>query len=236
MTERPPIQRAMVIVAHPDDAEFGCAATVAKWVAEGITVTYVICTDGGAGSADPSLTVAELPGRRAAEQRAAAAVLGVGAVEFLGRPDGELVADLALRRDLTRAIRRDRPDRVVCQNAVRTYTNVHGNHPDHLAAGQAALEAVYPASRNRLAFPQLLAEEGLAPHVVREVWVTGTERPDHLEDVSDFVDRKIAALLQHRSQMADPAQVEARVRGRLADTGRPAGFAYAEAFRRLSAE
>ncbi|HUY98667.1 MAG TPA: PIG-L deacetylase family protein [Verrucomicrobiae bacterium] len=231
-----PVRSAMVIVAHPDDAEFGCSASVAKWVSQGITVTYVICTDGGAGSADPALTAADLPRLRAEEQERAAAVLGVAAVEFLGRRDGELVADLTLRRDLTRMIRRHRPDRVVCQNAVRTYSNVYGNHPDHLAAGQAAMEAVYPTARNPLAFPDLLAE-GLGPHVVREVWVTGTDQPNHAEDVSGFVDRKIEALMQHRSQMgAEPDRVAERVRQRMQDAGRPSGVAFAEAFRRLSAE
>jgi len=231
-----PIQRAMVIVAHPDDAEFGCSATVAKWVSQGIAVTYVVCTDGGAGAADPALTTAELPQRRQDEQRAAAAVLGVSQVEFLGRRDGELVADLELRRDLARLIRRHRPDRVVCPNAVRTYSNVYGNHPDHLAAGQAAMEAIYPTSRNPRAFPELLLNEGLQPHVVREVWVVGTDSPNHAEDVTGFVDRKIEALFQHRSQMGEADEVERRVRQRMREAGRPTGLAYAEAFRRLSAE
>ncbi len=237
MAERDPIpiQRAMVIVAHPDDAEFGCSATVAKWVSQGIAVTYVVCTDGGAGSADPSLTAAELPRRREEEQRRAADVLGVARVEFLGRRDGELLPTLELRRDLTRLIRLHRPDRVVCQNAVRTYSNIYGNHPDHLAAGQAAMEAIYPTARNPRAFPELLAE-GLQPHLVREVWITGTDQPNHAEDVGGFVDKKIEALMQHRSQMGEADRVAERVRQRMQDAGRPSGLAYAEAFRRLSAE
>ncbi len=235
-TDPPPFHRAMVVVAHPDDAEFGSAGTVAKWADEGVEVTYVICTDGGAGSADPSLSREELPPIREREQRAAAAVLGVRRVEFLGHPDGELVADIGLRRELTRLIRRHRPDRLICQNAVRTYSNIYGNHPDHLAAGQAAMEAVYPASRNPHAFPELLAQEGLAPHVVRELWVTGTDAANHYEDISGTVDRKLEALRQHRSQLPAGQDVGTRVRARLAEAGRQIGVAAAESFRRLTSE
>ena len=224
-------ERALVIVAHPDDAEFSSAGTVALWTAAGVAVTYVICTDGAQGSADPSLQAFELAAIRQREQLAAAEVLGVEHVEFLGHPDGGLVADVRLRRELTRAIRRFRPDRVVCQNAVRHYANLGGNHPDHLAAGQGAIEAVYPFARNRYAFPELLAE-GLEPHTVGEVWVTGTETPDRLVDVSATLERKLEALRCHRSQQKDDPG--ARVSARLAETGKPHGMAYAEAFRRVT--
>ncbi len=224
-------ERALVIVAHPDDAEFGSAGTVAGWTKRGIRVDYVICTDGAQGSADPAVPAAELKGIREREQRDAAAVLGVTEVTFLGHPDGGLVADLALRRDLTREIRRSRPDVVICQNAVRHYGNLGGNHPDHLAAGQAAIEAIYPFARNPYAFPELL-EEGLEPHVVREVLVTGTPDPDHFVDVTATLDKKLEALRCHRSQhRQDPAE---RVTARLAEAGRAHGLEYAESFRRVS--
>jgi len=224
-------QRALVIVAHPDDAEFGSAGTVAGWTASGVQVDYVICTDGAQGSADPSIPASELRGIREVEQRAAAAVLGVASVTFLGHPDGGLVADFELRRELTRQIRRLRPDLVVCQNAVRHYGNLGGNHPDHLAAGQAAIEAIYPFARNPYAFPELL-QEGLEPHVVREVLITGTADPDHFVDVTDTLERKLAALACHRSQhRQDPSE---RVKARLAEAGQAHGFEYAESFRRVA--
>lgn len=224
-------QRALVIVAHPDDAEFGSAGTVAGWTERGIQVDYVICTDGAQGSADPTVPTSELRGIREREQREAAAVLGVASVTFLGHPDGGLADDSELRRQLTREIRRVRPDLVVCQNAVRHYGNLGGNHPDHLAAGQAAIEAIYPFARNPYAFPELL-EEGLEPHVVREVLITGTPDPDYFVDVTKTLDRKLEALRCHRSQhRQDPSE---RVKARLAEAGQAHGFQYAESFRRVA--
>ena len=225
------VARALVIVAHPDDAEFGCAGTVATWTARGITVDYVLCTDGAQGSADTSVPALDLKSIREREQRAAARVLGVSSVTFLGHPDGALVADLNLRMELSREIRRSRPDVVICQNAVRHYGNLGGNHPDHLAAGQAAIEAIYPAARNPYAFPELLAE-GLEPHSVNEVLVTGTPDPDYFVDVTATLDRKLEALRCHASQhRQDPAE---RVTARLAEAGRAHGLQYAESFRRVS--
>ncbi|MHB1576654.1 MAG: PIG-L deacetylase family protein [Candidatus Dormibacteria bacterium] len=225
------VERALVIVAHPDDAEFGSAGTVAAWTARGIRVDYVICTDGAQGSKDPTVPASELKGIREKEQREAAAVLGVSEVTFLGHPDGSLVPDLTLRRDLTREIRRSRPDVVICQNAVRHYGNLGGNHPDHLAAGQAAIEAIYPFARNPYAFPELL-QDGLEPHVVSEVLVTGTPDPDYFVDISTTLDRKLTALRCHRSQHSqDPAE---RVTARLREQGQAHGLEYAESFRRVS--
>ena len=222
----------LVIVAHPDDAEFGCAGTVARWTSRGVRVDYLICTDGAAGSADPRVGREELRAIREREQRAAADVLGVSEVIFLRRPDGELRCDDLLRLELCRQIRRLRPEVVVCQNAVRHYANLGGNHPDHLAAGQAAVECVYPYARNPYSFPELLAE-GLEPHEVKEAWVTGTEFPDHLVDVSETVDLKLKALLCHESQhRSDPSE---RVRSRLAQAGQAAGIPLAESFRRVRA-
>ncbi|HVB14310.1 MAG TPA: PIG-L deacetylase family protein [Candidatus Dormibacteraeota bacterium] len=225
--------RALVVVAHPDDAEFGAAGTVALWTDQGIEVNYVICTDGAAGAADQEVNLTELVGIRESEQREAADVLGVKDVVFLHQPDGQLRVTNELRRELVRLIRRFRPDRIICQNAVRNYSNLYGNHPDHLAAGQLAIEAVYPYARNPHAYPELLSE-GLPPHSVREVLVTGTESPDHFVDVTTMVDRKFAALACHRSQQAPGQDVSARVRERMAKMGEPHGIAYAESFRRLA--
>jgi LmbE family N-acetylglucosaminyl deacetylase len=224
------IQRALVIVAHPDDAEFGCAGTVAGLTGRGVKVNYIVCTDGEQGSADPSVDPVDLRVIRRREQQEACTVLGVSKLDLLGRPDGSLVADMELRLELVRAIRAFRPDVVLCQNAVRNYGFLGGNHPDHLAAGQAAIEAIYPAARNPYAFPHLLAD-GLEPHSVGEVWVTGTEQPNHYVDVSQTLELKLEALRCHRSQhRQDPAEM---VRKRLADNGASQGMAYAESFRRV---
>ncbi len=228
-------QRALVVVAHPDDAEFGCAGTVALWTRAGVEVGYVICTDGSAGAADQEVDISLMAEIRQREQRAACRVLGVSSVEFLGHPDGQLVADLALRKELTRMIRRYRPDRVICQNAVRTYTNIYGNHPDHLAAGQSTLEAIYPFARNPYAYPDL-REEGLEPHRVREVWITGTDSPNQFVDVESTLERKLEALAQHASQRRPGDDPSDRVKQRLRDQGRARGIAYAESFRLLNSE
>ncbi|MGH7608726.1 MAG: PIG-L deacetylase family protein [Candidatus Dormibacteria bacterium] len=225
-------RRALVVVAHPDDAEFGCAGTVALWTDRGVEVTYVVCTDGASGAGDPTLGQQGLVAVRQAEQREAAKVLGVREVVFLGHPDGGLRPSEELRLELVRLIRRHRPDRLVCQNAVRHYGNVYGNHPDHLAAGQAALEALYPYSRNRFAYPHLL-DEGLEPHVVREVLVAGTEAPDYFVEVSESLERKLEALACHRSQQRPGDDVSVWVRRRLAQAGEPHGMAFAESFRRI---
>lgn len=222
-------ERAMVVVAHPDDAEFGCAGTVAAWARSGANVTYVICTDGSRGSNDPTHDRAALISTRQAEQRAAAALLGVRTVEFLGYPDGELVAEQRLVRDLVRLIRRDRPEIVIAQNPSRALRlTLYVSHPDHLAAGEATLRAVYPHARTRPSFPELLAE-GLEPHDVREVWIVGTAEPDTWVDISATIDLKIAALRAHRSQLGN-WDVESFVRRWTRANGRGRGYAHAEVF------
>ncbi|MGH7692324.1 MAG: PIG-L deacetylase family protein [Candidatus Dormibacteria bacterium] len=232
-TEPDDFKGALVVVAHPDDAEFGSAGTVARWTQEGAEVNYVILTDGAAGAADQEVDLAQLARVREVEQRRAADVLGVGDVLFLHQPDGELKVSSELRRELVRLIRRYRPDRVICQNAVRNYSNLYGNHPDHLAAGQLAIEAIYPYSRNPHAYPELL-REGLAPHSVREVLVTGTDSPDYFVDVTATVQRKLEALAEHRTQHRPGEDFSARVLERMSKMGEPYGMAYAESFRRLS--
>ena len=194
-------KRIAVIVAHPDDAEFDCAGTVAKWASEGNEVAYVLLTSGDKGSDDPSVTPEQLVATREAEQRIACAILGVRTVRFLKYPDAMLVPDLALRCELVRVIRELRPDVVVCQDpTVRWVDQSYLNHPDHRAAGQATLDAVYPAARDRMTFPELLAE-GLEPHKVREVYLAGARDPDVAIDVSAYMETKLAALRAHVSQI-----------------------------------
>jgi LmbE family N-acetylglucosaminyl deacetylase len=194
------LQRALVICAHPDDVDFAAAGTVATWSDAGIEVAYCIVTDGDAGGFDPSVPRAEIPGIRRAEQTAAAKAVGVQDLTFLGYPDGRLVATLELRRDLARVIRRVRPQRVLCPSPERNWQRIFASHPDHLAAGEAALAAVYPDARNPFAHPELLAEEGLDPWTVPEVWMTGSTEADHWIDITDTFDRKLAALRAHESQ------------------------------------
>jgi len=224
---------ALVIAAHPDDADFGCGGTVALWTRRGVAVTYVICTDGARGvmaMLPRVMAPEELRRTRRLEQAAAASVLGVERVEFLGYPDGELVADLALKRELVSWIRRIRPDVVICQNAVRHYTDLDSNHPDHLAAGKAAIEAIYPAAHSPVYFPDLL-EQGLQPHTVRSIWVMGTAAPNHFVDVSATWEQKVQAIRCHATQYReDPSDV---VSAQMADLGQPHGLAFAEAFIRL---
>jgi len=199
--ERP--QRVLVVMAHPDDAEFICAGTVARWASEGSEITYLLVTSGDKGSNDPTMTPEQLVAVREAEQREAARILGVEHVEFLRYRDAEVVANLELRRDIVRAIRRFRPDAVICQDPTsRYFGQEYIQHPDHIAVGEATLAAVFPSARDRLTFPELLAE-GLEPHVVPHVYLTGSREPDVFVDITAYFDRKLAALRAHRSQLGD---------------------------------
>ncbi|MFE9688424.1 PIG-L deacetylase family protein [Micromonospora sp. NPDC005806] len=228
----PDVHRALAVFAHPDDVDFGCAGTIGGWVDEGIEVAYLIVTRGNSGGFDDTPRE-EMPALREAEQRAAAAAVGVHRVEFLdGHPDGTLTPSVELRRQITAAIRRFRPDRVLTSSPLRRWEHLTGpSHPDHLAVGEATTCAVYPDSRNRFAFPELLAE-GLEPCVVREIWYAGGPAPDHVVDVTDQGARKIAAMRAHRSQTAH-LDVETWVHERLGmiadNAGLPAGR-LAEAF------
>jgi LmbE family N-acetylglucosaminyl deacetylase len=226
-------ERVMVIMAHPDDAEFTVAGTVAKWAREGKAVIYVICTDGSRGSNDPKVRPEQMVAVRRAEQDAAARVLGVEEVVYLGYEDGSLEPTLALRRDLTRVIRRYRPDIVICQDpTVRYYGDGYLNHPDHRAAGDAALDAVFPSARTRYIFPELLAE-GLEPHTVRQVYITSSTSPNFWVDISDTVELKIAALKEHESQVSCLQGWEERVRTRAQGEAAGQDIAYAESFKRI---
>ena len=170
------IQRVLVVAAHPDDIDFSAAGTVALWTDAGIEVTYCLVTDGDAGGFDEAVPRAEIAPLRRKEQTAAAEVVGVHDLRFLGYPDGRVEPTLALRKDLARVIRQVRPDRLVCPTPERNYQRVAGSHPDHRAVGAAALDAVYPDARNPFAWPELLADEGLEPWTVREVWIVRRPR------------------------------------------------------------
>ena len=223
-------ERAMVITAHPDDSEFGAGGTIAKLVQDGCEVTYVIATNGDKGSSDRSMTSERLASIRAEEQGNAARALGVAHVEFLGYPDGELEDTRELRRDVTREIRRWRPDLVITMNPLRTY-NLYFSHRDHRTAAGVALDCVYPLARDHMSFPELLPE--FEPHKVREIYLMQWQNPHLVIDISDVMDLKLKALACHVSQVGDFAGVEARVRERNAEIGREKGLAYAESFDRI---
>jgi LmbE family N-acetylglucosaminyl deacetylase len=227
-SKEPPIQRVLVVTAHPDDAEFGAGGTVAKLVREGKQVTYCIVTNGNKGSGDRSMTPERLAGIRAEEQRNAARVLGVETVEFLGFPDCEVEDTRESRMAVTASIRRHRPDRLIIQNPLRT-KNLGASHRDHRTVAGIALDCVYPLARDHMAFPELLAQ-GLEPHKVREVYLMWWENPEVVVDISETMDLKVKALACHASQFRDFAAVEKRVRERSAELGKPKGYAYAETF------
>jgi LmbE family N-acetylglucosaminyl deacetylase len=217
------VERVLVVTAHPDDVDFGAAGSVAVWTQGGVEVAYCIATDGDAGGSDRSVSRADMALIRRAEQLDAAKAVGVSDVTFLGHPDGRLTASLDLRRDISRVIRQFRPDRVVTQSPERNWARIYASHPDHLAAGEAALCAVYPDARNPFAFPELL-EEGLEPHTVPEVWVMAADRADRAVDATGCFDRKLAALRSHRSQVGEGDHLEELLRGWMAGTALAAGL------------
>jgi len=227
------VERILVVTAHPDDVDFGAAGTVALWTDAGIAVSYCVCTDGQAGGFDPDIPREKMPTIRRQEQIEAAKAVGVTDVRFLGHHDGELEPNRELVRDIVRVIRAVRPQRVVLQNPERNWDRTGASHPDHLAAGEATMRAVYPAARNPFAFPELLAD-GLEEWVVPEIWVTATTNPSRFVDVTDQFDRKIEALMAHHSQHPDRERVPVFVREFMAKNAEKAGLAegrLAEAFR-----
>jgi LmbE family N-acetylglucosaminyl deacetylase len=219
-------ESAMVIIAHPDDAEFTVAGTVAAWARAGCRVIYVVCTDGNAGSHEPGMTRERLAEIRRTEQRAACATLGVNQVQFLGYDDGQLQPTLELRRDLVRAIREHKPEVVITGDPTVLFSgNGYINHPDHRAAAQAAVDAVAPAS----AMPLLWPDTG-APHRVRQVYVRGNDQPNFWGDISETLECKIAALKQHASQMGDWDPTD-MIKEWSAEVGQEKGLAHAESYR-----
>ncbi|HVD27573.1 MAG TPA: PIG-L deacetylase family protein [Mycobacteriales bacterium] len=201
MTTAEPIvpERVLAVVAHPDDVDYGSAGTIAQWTSRGVEVAYCIATYGDAGGFDdtPREKMAAL---RESEQRAAAAAVGVTDVTFLGYPDGQLAVTYELRRDISRQIRRVRPQLILTASPVRNFRRAAASHPDHLAIAEATLCAVYPDARNPFAHPELLAEEGLDAWAVPEVWMTGGVEADHWVDITDAFELKLAALRAHASQ------------------------------------
>jgi LmbE family N-acetylglucosaminyl deacetylase len=218
------VERALVVMAHPDDVDFGSAGTVACWAAAGIAVSYCIVTDGDAGGFDRTVSRSEIPRIRRAEQQAAAAVLGVTDVVFLGYPDGWVEVSRELRRDISREIRRVRPQRMLIPSPERNYARMPSSHPDHRAVGEATLCAVYPDARNPFAHPELLAQENLDVWSVPEVWMAGGPDHHHHLDITDVFDRKLAALRAHTSQTSHMTDLEPRLRGWAAANAQAAGL------------
>ncbi|HEX5822984.1 MAG TPA: PIG-L deacetylase family protein [Candidatus Limnocylindrales bacterium] len=223
--------RFMVIAGHPDDADFGPAGTASRWIDEGSVGWLVCCTSGDAGGEDPEADPLVLAALREKEQGDAAAIVGYAGVSYLHMPDGALVNDLALREQLVREIRTFRPDAVLATDPTVLFYKFGGvNHTDHREAGLAAVDAVYPAARNPMAFPAL-ARSGLAAHRVKRLYLFWPNEPNTRIDVTATIDRKIAALIAHASQIREPARLEERIRAWAAEEGEPIGVAAAEALR-----
>lgn len=228
-------QTILVILAHPDDPEFFCGATLARWAAAGHKIKYVLITCGDKGDPDGKMQPNQLCSSRVEEQRAAADVLGVQSVRFLGVPDGEIVPDMALRKEITRVIRQEKPDILVTCDPELLYSfgGIRLNHPDHRAAGQVVLDAAFPAAGSRLFFPDLL-EEGLLPHTPREIWVSIPKEPTVVLDVTAYWETKIRALFEHKSQIGEPEKLAERMRARHTPDSTPENPRYEEKFRKLT--
>jgi LmbE family N-acetylglucosaminyl deacetylase len=224
----------MVVVAHPDDAEFMAAGTVAKWARDGSILTYVVVTRGDKGSDDPEMTPDRLAEIREAEQREAGKILGVKNFEFMGYPDGYLQPTLDLRRDLARLIRIHRPEVVICFDPTNRFlADNYVNHPDHRASGDATIDAVFPTARDRLTFPELLAE-GLEPHKVSQLWLGAAGQPNVFIDIGDTLGLKLDALRAHPSQLGDDVTEFATQLARWSAEGQD--FEFGESFRRFILE
>jgi len=225
-------ERVMVISPHPDDVDFGCSGTIARWSREGMDITYVICTSGDKG-ADLPMAPESIAAIREKEQVAAAEIVGVRKVVFLRLKDGELENNREFRKTLVRVLRQYRPDVVLSMDPANvSFENVYVSHADHRATALAAFDAIYPAARNRNFFPELL-EEGLMPHAVNKIYFFGTADPNTWIDISETIETKIEALRAHKSQMEGFDDLGAWVKERFGHFGKQKGFAYAETFRHL---
>jgi LmbE family N-acetylglucosaminyl deacetylase len=206
------VNRILCVAAHPDDLDYGAAATIAGWAESGIEVTYLLCTRGEQGGFDDTPRE-QMPELREREQREAAAAIGVRDVRFLdGYRDGWLTPTIELQRDIVRVIRQVRPDRMLIPSPERNWKRIGASHPDHLAAGEATISAVYPAARNAFAFPELLEEEGLQPWTVREVWLMADPNPNHAVRIEKTFERKVTALRCHASQTGHLEHLEDTLR------------------------
>jgi LmbE family N-acetylglucosaminyl deacetylase len=219
-------QRVMIVVAHPDDAEFSSAGTLAKFASEGKHVVVVVCTSGDKGTARRDISSPDLAALREGEQLEASRRLGVAETVFLRLGDGELVPDLNFREKVVREIRKHRPDILITHDPFRPYAL----HPDHRAVGITAVDSVYPTARDPLYFPQHL-QEGLEPHKVAQLWLYGAETPDHYVDISGSLDKKVHALKAHASQVGTAETLEQRMRERAEEVGKQGGLPMAEAFK-----
>jgi LmbE family N-acetylglucosaminyl deacetylase len=205
------IKRVLVVMAHPDDCDFGAGGTIAQWTARGIHVSYCIITNGDQGGEESGIPLEQMATVRQKEQRDAGKALGVTDITYLNYRDGWLAPSMELRKDIVKAIRIAKPDRMVVQSPERNYERVFASHPDHLAAGETAVQAVYPDARNPFAFTDL-KDAGFEPWRVREVWMTGSPNPNHFVDITETFPKKIAALHAHVSQTAHNKELEKMVR------------------------
>lgn len=223
------IERAMVIYAHPDDAEFSVAGTIAKWAKAGVEVTYCMVTNGASGSQDPKMTRAKLRDIRYGEQRKAAKILGVKHVVFLGYEDGYLYPTLEVRRDVARQVRIHKPDVIIAMDPEFRVAGEYVNHPDHIAAGEVALRTINPDASTRQMFPELWRDEKLEPHKPKALFLETFGDGGTVIDISDMMETKIKALLAHSSQLGPEA--EGFVRDWNKKTGRSAGYRFGESFK-----
>jgi len=229
----PTPERVLVVAAHPDDAEFGAAGTVARWVGEGAEVRYLVVTRGDKGSDDPTADPAALGALREREQRDAAAEIGVAGVDFLDEPDGQVQPTLELRERITYAIRAFQPEIVMGHDPTVLFVNNEWvNHPDHRAVGTVTVDAVFPTARDPLNFPEHIAD-GLAPWKVAELYLWSTNEANQIVDITATLDRKIAALAHHASQFHEFAETARWLRRRSEELGERAGYGAAEGFRRV---
>ncbi len=232
--KEPPAPKCVLSIhAHPDDQEFTVGGTLTKWASAGSEIVCICITSGDSGSnekMDSAMTKPRLVEIREEEQRNANRVLGIKETVFLRYPDGMLQPTLELRRDLTRLIRKYKPDAVVCGDpTVRFYGNSYMNHPDHRVVGDVALDAVFPSAGTRLIFPELVAE-GFEPHEVKKIFIHGAEKPDTFVDITETMDTKIAALREHKSQVGH-WDVDKQMREWAAEDGKKYGVQYAESYR-----
>jgi len=222
------------VAAHPDDLDFGSSGTLAKFAAQGAEVHYLILTDGGKGSADRDAVPEELTKIRQAEQRAAVAAIGGTSAQFLNYPDGGLLVTLELKKEIVKVIRTLKPDVVITMDPSVLYSAQRGfiNHPDHRAAGQATLDAVFPLARDHMSFPELYAA-GYEPHKVATVLLTNFENQNYVIDITETLDKKLAALAAHASQVPDMKTTGGWIRQMSEMIGKTAGYKYAEGFMRI---
>ena len=228
-------KRGLVVVAHADDAEYGCSGTVARLIAEGWDIAYVLCTDGSKGSSEDGMTEEKLASIRKKEQQDAGKVLGLSNVTFLGYPDSYLTPNLDVRKDVAREIRRQKPDVVICQYPMRVLDGgFRSGHPDHMAAGEAALAAIFPTARDHMTFPELIGE-GFQPHKVAEAWIMGHPEPDLWVDITDHMETSVKALTCHVSQMSGQTfdEVYERMVEMRAERGKGVGMPQADTFKRI---